>query len=296
LNAVPVEDDGLKPGKECQMSLFGREALQRCCTNKLEAFKKFINKTCLETPADFNSSTWCDGVPDGEAVQIGGRAADSKDYWNHHSPNACAAASWKQMDYAMIKGTDQLLRTAAPTSFAPSPAPVTVCVDHNEGIKEVHGFGNCAAVAEFCSDTNWPTVQKHCPKTCGKCEEIDAALEQDISAAKKTFGDTVLRKHGVPHADMELDDALAGISKSGAWTLTSKNQQRTHKQTQDQGTNNAESEGTERERKTSGKSSTMQDLNELGSVLVEMEHAQKSMVRSEWADEDGGEADGWACL
>merc|ERR1712070_258056 len=59
----------------------------------------------------------------------------------------------------------------------------------------------------------------------------------------------------------------------------------------DAGMNTDESEKMDKERNTSSKSSNVQDLNELSSVLVEMEHSQKSMGRSEW-----GEADGWACL
>ena len=62
------------------------------------------------------------------------------------------------------------------------------------------------------------------------------------------------------------------------------------------GMNTDESKKMDEERTTSGKSSNVQNSNELRSVLVEMEHSQKSMGRSEWADKNGGEADGWACL
>jgi len=249
VNAIPVEEDGLKPGKECKMSLYGRAKLERCCTYKIETFKKLIAKTqnCVNDPADLNISTWCDGVPDGEAVQIGGRSSASPKYWNHQSPNACVAASWNQVDYTDIEGKDQLFETAAPTiaptpaptlnftfmptpmTTAPTPAPTKQCLDDDVGIKKDQGMSNCSEVAEFCADLTYgPMVQKYCPKTCGKCTEIDEALEDMMNP-------------GGPHqVDVELDDALAGAhelagtDRSRGWTLTPM-MPFTHTPTQDQG-------------------------------------------------------------
>ena len=137
----------------------------------------------------------CDGVPDGEAVQIGGRSSASPKYWNHQSPNACVAASWARVDYTDVEGKDQLFETAAPTiaptpvptlnftfmptpmTTAPTPAPTKQCLDDDVGIKKDQGMSNCSEVAEFCADLTYgPMVQNYCPKTCGKCTEIDEAL------------------------------------------------------------------------------------------------------------------------
>merc|ERR1712167_538395 len=154
--------------------------------------KTFIEQNCATNLADLNISTWCDGVPDGEAVQIGGRSAASPNYWNHQSSNPCVAASWNEVDYTEIEGKANLLRTGSPTvaptpaptlnfTFAPTPTPTAtpiVCVDDDAGIKNNTVMENCSTVAGFCADTtNGPTVQKYCPKTCGNCTETETAPE-----------------------------------------------------------------------------------------------------------------------
>jgi len=166
-----------KDGKteNCKMSLPGRKQMQRCCDQKIVKYKNVVTEQCNVTRTDIQR--WCDGVPDGMEVQIGGRSASSAPgYYNHQSTNACAESKWRSATL-WTKEMDEQARKQAST-----------CVDNDEDVKKVSGgqASGCSAVASLCHDTKMGVlVRAYCRKTCDTCtssiQEVAVELDDAVS-------------------------------------------------------------------------------------------------------------------
>merc|ERR1711939_147042 len=94
----------------CLRSKQGRKQMQQCCNYKIRRFKAAVAK-CPD--AAVPAEKWCDGVPDGNEVQIGGRPTGySRKYYLHTPTSACASAKWAKIDAPRVVqdtwGTDAL--------------------------------------------------------------------------------------------------------------------------------------------------------------------------------------------
>merc|ERR1711988_1904264 len=83
----------------CFTTEAGRERMKTCCQAKIAKFERAVKRCNVNVPV----SDWCDGVPDGNEVHIGGRVSGmSPDFFSHKPTDACAALQWAKLDAPMV--------------------------------------------------------------------------------------------------------------------------------------------------------------------------------------------------